>query len=49
MFQSYLELLLNNFKRLYIYVAHYLFQLMFPDLESDVLLALGRKSEFKFE
>ena len=34
---------------IYIHVAHYLLQLMFPDLESDVLLALGRKSEFKFE
>ena len=34
---------------IYILVAHYLLQLMFPDLESDVVLAFGRKSEFKFE
>ena len=33
----------------YIHVAHYLLQLMFPDLESDVFLALGRKSKFNFE
>ena len=36
-------------KDVYIHVAHYLLQLMFPDLESDVLLALGRKSKFNFE
>ena len=36
-------------KDVYIHVAHYLLQLMFPDLESDVVLAFGRKSEFKFE
>ena len=36
-------------KDVYIHVAHYLLQLMFPDLESDVVLVLGRKSEFKFE
>ena len=36
-------------KDVYIHVPHYLLQLMFPDLESDVVLAFGRKSEFKFE
>ena len=36
-------------KDVYIHVAHYLLQLMFPDLESDVVLAFGSKSEFKFE
>ena len=36
-------------KDVYIHVAHYLLQMMFPDLESDVVLAFERNSEFKFE
>ena len=36
-------------KDVYIHDAHYLLQLMFPDLVSDVVLAFGRKSEFKLE